>query len=59
MKPLVDVAFWNERAKQPDCLSVIKFNHVGCAILPLDEINHVKLVEQFNERMQRAERNKH
>lgn len=50
----IDTKFWNERVKQPYCLTVIKFNHVGCAMLPFDQVNHNKLIEQWNERIERA-----
>lgn len=56
MKPDIDVAFWNERARQPECLSLIKYNNVGCVILPYDQLNHNKLIEQWQERMQRERR---
>lgn len=61
MKPNVDVVFWNERARQPECLTVINSHSKAYAITLLSDsdeagVARYKLIEQYNERMQRAGR---
>jgi hypothetical protein len=57
MKPPVDAKFWNDRARQPDCLSLIMFNNsMRSAILPFDDVNHEKLIIKLQERIQREKR---
>jgi hypothetical protein len=49
MRPPLDVAFWNEREKQPGCLTVLTFRNLSLAMLPFDVKDHQELVQMFKQ----------
>jgi len=56
MKLPVDAKFWNDRARQPDCLTIINSHSKAYAITLLSDndeagVARYKLIEQYNERM--------